>query len=330
MKVKPWLNLRVLAFLAFALCGLAPAWLAAQSSYPDKPVRIVAPFPPGQGTELIARQLAQELSVVFGQNFFVDNKPGAAGIVGTQWVQNAPSDGYTLLVAGSGPLAINASLYSKLPYDPLRDFQPVRMIGAVPNVLVVRADFPASNLTEVIEYVKRNPGKLNYASSGSGVPNHLIMELLKSRAGLEIVHVPYKGAGAAITALMAGEIGLMFETAAAVIPHAQGGRLKILATAGAKRALALPEVPTIAESGYPGFAAQGWSALVAPAATPPEVVRRLSTETAAILAKPEFRQKLISLGVDPLEMNIEEASEYMRSEVSNWAKAVKISGARID
>jgi tripartite-type tricarboxylate transporter receptor subunit TctC len=291
---------------------------------------VVAPFPPGQGTELIARQLSQELSTVFGQNFYVDNKPGAAGIIGTQIVQSAAPDGYTLLVAGSGPLAINASLYRKLPYDPLKDFRPIRMIGAVPNVLVVRADLPVTSLQDVVAYVKANAGKLNYASSGSGVPGHLIMEMLKARAGLDIVHVPYKGAGASLTALMGGEVAMMFETAAAAIPHVQGGRIKIIATAGARRALALPNVPTIAESGFPDFAAQGWSALVAPAATPAEVIDRLSKETGAIMAKDEFKQRLIKLGVDPLNLGPEEASEYMKSEVANWAKAVKLSGAQAD
>ncbi|MDB5946034.1 MAG: hypothetical protein JWQ33_1060 [Ramlibacter sp.] len=318
-----------LGIAAFVLCSV-PSWAPAQSAYPSRPVRIVAPFPAGQGTDLIARQMAQYLSVALGQTFFVDNKPGAAGIIGTQFVKSAPADGYTLLVAGGGPLAINASFYNKLPYDPIKDFEPVAMIAAVPNVLVVPADFPGNSLKDVVAYVHKNQGKLNYASSGNGVPNHLIMELLKSAADLRITHIPYQGSGAAITALISGQIAMMFDTAAAVMPHVKSGRLKVIATAGAKRALALPDVPTVAEQGYPGFAAQGWSALVAPAGTPPEVVRRLNAETMAILRKPEVRAQLIALGTDPMDFGPEETAAYMKSEVVQWAKAVKLSGARAD
>jgi tripartite-type tricarboxylate transporter receptor subunit TctC len=315
---------------ATVLLGAAPAWAPAQPAYPSRPVRIVAPFPPGQGTELIARQMAAYLSVALGQSFFVDNKPGAAGIIGTQFVKNAAPDGYTLLVAGGGPLAINAAFYRKLPYDPLKDFQPVAMIAAVPNVLVVRADFPGNSLKDVVAYIRKSEGKLNFASTGNGTPSHLVMELFKSAADLQMTHIPYQGSGSAITALLAGDVAMMIDTAAAVIPQVKSGRLKVIATAGARRALALPEVPTIAEQGYPGFAAQGWSALVAPANTPPEVVRRLNTETMAILKKPEVRAQLIALGTDPMEFGLDETVAYMKSEVANWAKAVQLAGVRGD
>jgi tripartite-type tricarboxylate transporter receptor subunit TctC len=204
------------------------------------------------------------------------------------------------------------------------------MIAAVPNVLVVPVDFPANNLKELVAYVHKNQGKLNYGSSGNGVPNHLIMELLKSTADLRITHIPYGGSGQAITALMSGDIAMMFDTAAAVMPHIKAGKVKVIATAGAKRALALPDVPTVAEQGYPGFAAQGWSAVVVPAGTPPDVVRRLHAETMAILKKPEVRARLIALGTDPMEMGLDETAVYMKSEVAQWAKAVKLSGARAD
>jgi tripartite-type tricarboxylate transporter receptor subunit TctC len=325
-----WRNAQSMAAVVALIFALTPALSPAQTPYPSKPVRVVAPFPPGQGTELIARQLSQELTTALGQSFYVDNKPGAAGIIGTQYVKNAAADGYTLLVSGAGPLAINASLYSKLPYDPVKDFQPIQMIGVVPNVLVVAANFPANNLKELIAYVRKNPGKLNYGTGGNGVPSHLIMEMLKSAAGLDITQVPYPGAGQAILGLMAGETSMMFETAAAVTPHVKSGKLKVIAAAGAKRALAMPDVPTVAESGYPDFAAQGWSALVAPAGTPPEVIRRLNEATTTILAKPEFRERLIALGVDPVYLSLEATSAYVKSEVANWAKAVKISGVRMD
>ncbi|MDB5858070.1 MAG: Tripartite tricarboxylate transporter family receptor [Ramlibacter sp.] len=331
MMARRGFVVRIAALVAatVVLCGL-PSWAPAQTAYPSRPVRVVAPFPPGQGTELIARQMAVYLSAALGQSFFVDNKPGAAGIIGTQFVKNAAPDGYTLLVAGGGPLAINAAFYRKLPYDPLKDFQPIAMIAAVPNVLVVRADFPANNLKDVVAYIHKSDGKLNYASSGNGVPNHLIMELLKSAADLHITHVPYGGSGGAITALMAGDVAMMFDTAAAVMPHIKSGRLKVIAVAGGNRALALPDVPTVAEQGYPGFAAQGWSALVAPAGTPPEVIRRLNAETMAILKKPEVRAQLIALGTDPMEFSLDQTVAYMKSEVANWARAVKLAGVSAD
>ncbi|MDB5954040.1 MAG: hypothetical protein JWP60_648 [Ramlibacter sp.] len=321
---------RLVLLTAAVLVASVPSLAPAESAYPSRPVRVVVPFPPGQGTDLIARQLAYHLATALGQSFFVENRPGAAGIIGTQLVKNAQADGYTLLVAGGGPLAINASFYSKLPYDPVKDFQPIAMIAAVPNVLVVRSDFPANNLQELVAYVRKNDGKLNYASSGNGVPNHLIMELFKSAASLHITHVPYQGSGAAITGVMAGQVAMMFDTAAAVLPQVRSGRFKVIATAGAKRALALPDVPTIAEQGYPGFAAQGWSALVAPAGTPPDVIRRLNVEATAILRKPEVRAELITLGTDPMQFGADETAAYIKSEVAHWAQAVKISGAHAD
>ena len=315
--------------LTVPLLAILPAAMA-QQSYPNKPVRVVVPFQAGQGTDLIARLAAQHLGAAMGQNFFVDNKPGAAGIIGAQFVKNAAPDGYTLLVAGGGPLAINPSLYTKLPYDPLKDFEPVALIAAVPNILVVRADFSANNLQELIAYVKKNPSKLNYGSSGNGVPNHLIMELLKNAADLNIAHIPFAGAGPSLTALINGDIAMMFETAASAMPHVKSGRLKVIANAAGMRSVSLPDVPTIAESGYPGFAAQGWSAIVAPTGTPPEVLRSLHAQTAAMLKRPDVRERLIGLSTDPMELSLEETGTYMKAQVVQWARAVKLSGARAD
>ena len=315
--------------LALLLIALWSGQVLAQTDYPNRPVRVIAPFPPGQGTELIARAVAAQLTVQMGQNFFVENRPGAAGIIGTEAVKNAAPDGYTLLVAGGGPFAINMAMYAKLPYDTLRDFQPIGMIAAVPNVLVVSNDFPATSVKELLAHAAKQGEKLNYASSGVGVPNHLIMEMLKSAAGLRMTHVPYKGAAASIAALISGEIGLMFETPGAIVPHIRSGRVRALAVSSVQRSVALPDLPTIAEAGGPkGFGAQGWSALAAPAATPTAVEQKLYSELKTALARPDMKKRLLDIGVDPLDFTFEQTAAYFRSEVENWAKAVKSAGIK--
>lgn len=318
---------KILASLV--LCLLA-GWAGAQGAWPNRPVRIVVPFPAGQTTDVIARLLAQQFTESVGQSFFVDNRAGAAAIIGTEQVKNAPADGYTLLMASSGPLAINPSLYSKLPYDTLRDFQPIGMLAAVPQFLVVNRDFPPNNLKELIAYVRQNPGKTNYGSGGSGLTNHLTMELLKSSAGLQITHVPYKGAAAAITGLIGGEIDMMFESGPAVIPHVKSGKLKVIAVGTKARSVVLPEVPTVAEAGVPGFAAVAWAAFLAPAGTPRSIVQKMNGELNAVLARPAIREKLISLGAEPVEASPEQTSAFLKSEIEIWGGAVKASGARAD
>lgn len=318
---------RILA--ALALCLLA-GWASAQGAWPNRSVRIVVPFPAGQTTDVIARLLAQQFTESVGQSFFIDNKAGAAAIIGTEQVKNAPPDGYTLLMASSGPLAINPSLYSKLPYDTLRDFQPIGMIAAVPQFLVVNREFPPSNLKELIAYVKQNPGKTNYGSGGSGLTNHLTMELLKSAAGLQITHVPYKGAAAAITGLIAGEINMMFESGPAVIPHVKSGKLKVIAVGTRARSVVLPEVPTVAEAGLPGFAAVAWAAFLAPAGTPKPIIQKMNGELNAVLSRPAIKERLISLGAEPVETSPEQTTAFFKSELEIWAGAVKASGARAD
>ena len=314
---------------ALALCLLA-GWASAQGAWPNRAVRIVVPFPAGQTTDVIARLLAQQFTESVGQSFFVDNKAGAAAIIGTEQVKNAPPDGYTLLMASSGPLAINPSLYSKLPYDTLRDFQPIGMIVSVPQFLVVNKDFPPNNLKELIAYVKQNPGKTNYGSGGSGLTNHLTMELLKTAAGLQITHVPYKGAAAAITGLIAGEINMMFESGPAVIPHVKSGKLKVIAVGTKARSVVLPEVPTVAESGVPGFAAVAWAAFLAPAGTPRPIIQKMNSELNAVLSKPGIKERLIALGAEPVETTPEQTSAFFKSEPEIWGGAVKSSGARAD
>lgn len=314
---------------ALTLCLLA-GWAAAQGAWPNRPVRIVVPFPAGQTTDVIARLLAQQFTESVGQSFFVDNKAGAAAIIGTEQVKNSPADGYTLLMASSGPLAINPSIYSKLPYDTLKDFQPIGMIAAVPQFLVVNKEFPAGNLKDLIAYVKQNPGKTNYASGGSGLTNHLTMELLKAAAGLQITHVPYKGAAAAITGLIAGDINMMFESGPAVIPHVKSGKLKVIAVGTKDRSVVLPEVPTVAESGVPGFAAVAWAAFLAPTGTPRPIIQKMNSELNAVLTKPAIKERLIALGAEPVMTTPEQTTIFFKSELEIWGGAVKSSGARAD
>ena len=314
---------------SFLLCLLA-GWAAAQGAYPNRAVRVIVPFPAGQTTDVVARLLSQQFTESLGQSFYVDNKAGAGAIIGTEQAKNAVPDGYTLLMASSGPLAINPSLYSKLPYDTLKDFQPIGMIVVVPQFLVVNKDFPANNLKELIAYVKQNPGKVNFGSGGSGLTNHLTMELLKASTGIQITHVPYKGAAAALTALIGGEISMMFESGPAVIPHVKSGKLKVFAVGSQRRSLALPDVLTVAEAGVPGFNAQSWAAFLAPAGTPKAVIQKLNTELNAALSKPAIRERLLGMGAEPLEYTPEQTAAYFRSELENWAVAVKASGARAD
>ena len=316
--------------LASLLLCLVSGWAAAQGAYPNRTVRIIVPFPAGQTTDMVARMLAQEFTDSLGQSFYVDNKGGAAAIIGTELAKNATPDGYTLLMASSGPLAINPSLYSKLPYDTLRDFQPIGMAVVVPQFLVVNKDFPANNLKELIAYVKQNPGKVNFGSGGSGLTNHLTMELLKATTGMQITHVPYKGAAPALTALIGGQINMMFESGPAVIPHVRSGKLRVLAVGSQHRSLALPEVPTVAEAGVPGFNAQSWAAFLAPMGTPRPIIQKLNAELNAALSKPATKERLLGMGAEVLEYTPEQTLAYFKTELESWAVAVKASGARVD
>ena len=316
--------------LATVTLMLLAGWACAQGAWPNRPVRVIVPFPAGQTTDVIARLLTQQFTDSTGQTFYVDNKAGAAAIIGTEQAKMSAADGYTLLMASSGPLAINPSLYTKLSYDTLQDFQPIGIIAAVPQFLVVNKEFPPSNLKELITYVRQNPGKNNYGSGGSGLTNHLTMELLKSSAGLQITHVPYKGAAAAITGLIGGEINMMFESGPAVIPHVKSGKLKVIAVGTKSRSVVLPEVPTVAESGVPGFAAVAWAALLAPTGTPKSIIQKMNTELNAVLAKPAIKEKLISVGAEPVETSPEQAVAFIKAELKLWGDAVKASGVKAD
>jgi tripartite-type tricarboxylate transporter receptor subunit TctC len=318
---------RIAALLCCLSFGLAAT---AQENYPNKPVRIIVPFPAGQATDLLARTLAQQFTKTMGQSFYIDNKPGASAIIGVEATKNSAPDGYTLLMASSGPLAINPTLYSRLPYDPLKDFQPIGMIAVVPQFLVSKKNFPADDLKGLISYVKQNPGKINFGSGGAGLTNHLTMEMLKSATGMQITHVPYKGAAAAVTALVSGEVDLMFESGPPLIPFIKRGQLKVFAVGSPRHSLALPDVPTVAEAGVPGFSAQAWAAFLVPAGTPKAIIQKLNAELKVALAAPEVKERFLALGAEPMISTPEETAAYMKSEVQTWGQAVKASGARAD
>jgi tripartite-type tricarboxylate transporter receptor subunit TctC len=313
----------------FALLAAFASSATAQT-YPAKPVRILLGFPVGQATDVLARIVATRLSAQYGQQFYVENRPGAAGIIATEMAAKAEPDGYTLLGTSSGPLTVNPALYAKLPYDVARDFVVFAGLGIVPYAVVVNANSPFTDIKGLVAHAKANPGKLNYASGGSGVTNHLVTEMFKAAAGIDMQHVPYKGGPAALTDLAGGQVDVMFETLIATLPLVKSGKLRALAVSSANRAAAVPELPTISESGYPGFTGVPWVAMAAPAKTPRPIVVRLNADINRILSSPELRQSFLAQGSEPLVMSLEQMDEFVKAETLKWGKAVKASGAKVD
>lgn len=320
--------LKVVVTCALAVGLPMLAW--SQTGYPNRPVKIIVAFPPGQATDQAARAVAQKLSDNLGQQFLVENRPGAASIIGAEAAAKSPNDGYTLFMGSSGSLAVNPGMYPKLPYDPIRDFTPIALVLKVPFFVVVRSDFPANTVKELVAYLKANPDKVNFGSAGIGASNHLSTELFKSVAGVAMVHVPYKGSPPAVTGLLGGEIGLMFETGPLVLPHVKSGRLKVIAVGSAQRSSAAPELVTIAESGYPGFETVGWAGLLAPTGTPKEIVARLNAEVVRILDQTELKERFVSLGAELVSSTPEEFGAYIKSETAKWGRVIKDSGAKAD
>ncbi|VCU71445.1 Tripartite tricarboxylate transporter family receptor [Pigmentiphaga humi] len=319
------------ALLAAALlAAAAPAAIAQTASYPSKPVRIVVPFPPGGSNDVIARVLAQKLGERSGHAFVVENRGGAGGNVGSDAVAKADPDGYTLLLTASPPLTSNVALYPSMPFDPATAFAPVALVAAVPIVLVTHPSTGAKSLADLIAKAKAEPGKFNFGSSGNGSTNHLAGELLKRKAGVDIVHVPYKGAAPALNDLLAGHIPMMFDNLPALLPHIRAKSINAVAVAGAQRAKALPDVPTIAESGLAGFEASAWFGLVAPAKTPPAVLAKLQADVEAVLQAPDVKKRFENLGAEPGTLSGDAFRRFIADETTKWVEIIKVSGARAD
>jgi tripartite-type tricarboxylate transporter receptor subunit TctC len=312
-----------------AVLALIAAGAAAQS-YPTKPIRLVVPFPPGGTTDILAREVGQRLSASLGQTVVIDNRPGAGGNIGAELVAKSAPDGYTLLMCTVSTHAINPNLYAKLPYDHVADFAPVILVASVPNVLEVTPSLPVNSVADLIKLAKEKPGQINFASSGSGTSIHLSGELFKTMAGVDMTHVPYKGSAPALTDLIGGQVQVMFDNLPSSLPQIKAGKLRAIAVTSAQRAPALPNVPTIAESGLPGFEATSWFGVVAPAGTPPAIVARLNADLNQWLQTPEAREKLLAQGAAAAGGSPEQFAAYIRAETEKWAKVVKASGAKVD
>ena len=323
--------------LLILLPTASPLFARAQAAWPNKPVRIVVPFPAGGTTDILARAIAPELQRVFGQTFIVDNKPGAGGNSGAAEVAKSPADGYTLLMGTVGTHAINPSLYPRMPYDHIKDFAPITLVAGVPNVVVIN---PASaqkygiqSIADLARAARANPGRLNVASSGNGTSIHLAAELFKSMTGSFMLHLPYRGSGPALIDLMSGNVDLMFDNLPSSLPHIKSGKLKALAVTSTERSAVLPDVPSVAEAGgaaLKGYEASSWFGLLAPAGTPTEVVNRLQQETAKAMATPAIRERLQSQGAIPGGMPPADFVSFIEAETRKWAQVVKSSGAKVD
>ena len=317
------------ALTALALGALSPI-VAAQAEYPNRPLHLVVPYPPAALTDLLARAIAERLGAALKQPVIVENKPGAGTLVGAEYVAKSPPDGYTLLMATSTTLGISPALYPASPVNPLRDFAPIAQVGSVNFFLIANPSFPARSVREMIDAIKANPGKYNYASVGSGSPHHLFMETLKTEQGLVLQHVPYKGTPAALTDLLANNVQVMFCDATIALPNIQAGKVIALGTSAAKPTALVPNVAPVAAT-IPGFDWQAWQGIVAPAGTPKDIVARLAAELARIQATPEFREQLVKFGMEPFAPQTpEQFAAVIEAEQPRWVKAIRESGAKVD
>ena len=319
-------KLCLLAMCCFALA----AGVASAQGYPAKPIRMVLPYPPGGGSDTIGRPLAQKLSESLGQQVIVENRGGANGNIGMEHAARAAPDGYTLVFALTAQLAVNPALYGKVPYDPVKDFAPITLLGTGAYILVVHPSLPAKTLKQLIALAKAQPGQIAYSSSGNGSGGHLAAELMNSMAGIRMLHVPYKGGGPALVDLIAGQVQVLFSTQLASWPHIQSGRIRALAVSTAKRPASIPDLPTVAEAGLPGYDSGVWYAVLAPAGTPRDIIMKLNGEIIRALKVQDYRALLVNNAIDPIGSAPEQLGQYIRSELTKWATVVKEAGVRVD
>ena len=321
---------KMLKIFALVLLALA-AGVAFAQAFPSRPVRLVVPYPPGGITDILARTLAQRLSGIWGdQQMFVDNRAGASGNIGVAYVAKSAPDGYTIVFGNASTHAINGTLFRNLPFDPIRDFEPITNVASVSNVLLVSPDMPAKTVAELIAIAKAQPGRLSFASNSVGSSNHLSGELLKSMAKIDVFHVPYKSATGAAIDLMGGRVSLMFDNMTTAVPHVKAGKLRALAVTGERRVGALPEVPTMVESGLPGFVITPWWGVFAPAGTPSLVIEKLNRDIVAVLRSQEVCDFFAAQGTDVIANSPEEFARYVKGEALRWGEVVRVSGATAD
>jgi tripartite-type tricarboxylate transporter receptor subunit TctC len=320
--------MKYLLGLVAILCSISSA--QAQTAYPGRPIRFIVPFTPGGSGDVFARPIAQKMSESMGQQVVVENRPGSGGVIGSEAVAKAPPDGYTMMMGLTANVVINPALYAKLPYDPARDFAPVTLVANAPYVLVVPPSLPAANVKQLVALARAKPGELAYVSFGSGSMGHLAGELFASMAGVKLLHVPYKTLGQGLTDLVSGQVQLLFIGIASAQPHVRSGKLRAIAVSGAKRSPAMPQVPTVSESGVKGFEVTGWYGVFVPAGTPQDIIARLHKEVVRALSLPEVRERLSTEGAELVGNSPREFDVFIRNELTKWAKIVKLSGAKAE
>ncbi len=330
--MRPSFETVLMASLAGVVCTLTPFASAAQpaaAAYPVRPIRLVVPSPPGGGTDILGRMVAQKLTAALRNQIIIDNRGGASGIIGSEIVARADPDGHTLLLCFTTHVT-NPTLYPKMPYDTVRDFASVAMVGSIPAVLVLHPSIPSQDVKAFIAYAKERPGKLVYGSAGNGSALHLAAVLFNIMTGTSMTHVPYKGSAPALTDVLGGQLNLMFSNIVSALPHARGGKLRALAVTSAKRLASAPELPTLAESGLPGYEATAWYALFAPARTPAAIVNKLNGEVNTLLKMPDVTERMQSLGAESVAMSPRQLSAYVETEIVKWGNLIKASGATLD
>jgi tripartite-type tricarboxylate transporter receptor subunit TctC len=323
------MNIRLRAAASLAVLILAAPQFATAQAYPSKPLRIIIPFPPGAATDITGRYVAQKLTEALGQQAIADNRPGANGTIGLELAAKAPPDGHTLVVGQTGNLAISPGL-TKVQYDPSRDFAPISLLIASPHALAIHPSLPARSLKELVALARSKPGQLNYASTGSGSAGHLGMELLKKATRIDLLHVPYKGGTPGLTDLVAGHVAMMFTSALSTAQFQRAGKVRVIAVGSLQRSPSLPDVPTIAESGHPGFEVISWWGLLGPAAMPKDIVAKLNGDIVKVMASQDARERIGALGADIVTSTPERFAAYIKSEQAKWGQAIKESGARVD